>query len=175
MTIGKIGDLIAALESSQPRMRMAILQAIGSQPHKASALAEKGGVDLFAELTTRAAIPDEERIRPYYIKALLGIDDDRAFKLAKNEFLSTANPDIVLLTGEKLAAMSEAERADFFSPVILQSHNPNKRRVAANLLAYCRNLSVAVAIRTAVISDHPVTPPALTKMITFLSINNYNN
>ncbi len=159
--IRTIQDVLNALQDPSDTVRMALLQAVSAQPDKAASLALKGKVDLFNELKHLSERPGEAIIRTYYINAMLSLDDERGFVLAKEEFLATKSSDIVLLTGKKLSVLPPAERIGFFGPVVCNGKDQNKRRVAANLLAHNEDLPTRLAIQVAVIADHPVALPAL--------------
>ena len=159
--IATIADLLAALGNPQVQIRTVILQAIAGHPAKVTALAQAGEIDLFRELATLRDQPGEAGIRANYIQAMLSLDDERVFALAREEFLATDDSNIVLLTASRLAALPTAERIAFLGPVLFESADQNKRRTAANLLAHCLGLSSRLAIRVAVLSDHVVTTAPL--------------
>ncbi len=156
ISIATAADLLASLRHRDPRVRAAILQASAQQPEKVQDLAAREGVDLFGELFALRKEATESQLRPYYVQALLSMNDMRADDLATEEFLTTDNSNVILLTARKLSGLPADERIDLFGPVIMTAANQTRTRAAANLLADCQNLPVQLGIRVAASSDHQV-------------------
>lgn len=149
-------DLLEALKSPNAVMRAATLRAIIANPEKAASLGTGSGFDLFQELLQLCEATHEDSMRAGHVKALLHLDDERSLEFAKQEFLATDTTDIILLTAKTLARLPADEREALLGPVVMGSPNQTKSRAAANLLAHCRDLPTRLALRVAILSDHPV-------------------
>lgn len=156
-------DMVAALRHPDSAIRTAVLRAIMENPQAAMAYGEVNGRDLVDELL---ALCDETRgtaERWSCVCAVLSLDDPRGGEVAKEAFLTSDPPQIALLAASRLATLPAADRIAFLSPVVMGPGRQIRCRAAANLLADCRNLEPAVAIRVATLSDHEAPLPPLTE------------
>ena len=158
VTIETPEELLQALASPKPEQRVAILRAIASAPGKALQVGREEGFDLVGELL-RLYRDCRDEVRAGYVYALLGFADPRCLGLAREEFLASTDSDVILLTARRLAELPAKERIPLLTPALFSQDSRTRSRAAANLLADCRELPPAVALRVALLSDHGVPAP----------------
>ncbi|ADD69386.1 hypothetical protein Dacet_2628 [Denitrovibrio acetiphilus DSM 12809] len=157
--ISTVDGLRKALTHPEIPVRIATLREIGKSAEKVTAIAEREGEDLLQILTDLCRSAKDPVIRKAFAYAVLSLDDGTRTDFAESEFAESESDDVITLCASKLSGLSEDERLDFFTPFLLNGQSSTKARIAANLLAHSKKLSVELAVRVAVLSDHDVSVP----------------
>ncbi|MDZ7708245.1 MAG: hypothetical protein U5J97_10235 [Trueperaceae bacterium] len=155
-------DLAAALRHPEPRVRVAVLRDVASDPERLARYGGAAGRDLVGELLLLCRESAGSADRVGYAYALLQLDDPRVTTFAKHEFVHGDHAKLALVAAARLATLPAHERVATLAPVITGRYGPTRQRGAANLLADVPDLEPAVALRVALLTDHPVAPPPLT-------------
>lgn len=165
-------DSFTALESAlrhpDVEVRHTVLRAVGAAP--AAALAFQGDgrdvIDALLVLVGETRGAPEHRL---VVSTLLRFEDPRVTSLALDVFGNGRDERLALVAAARLARLEPEARVEHLAPIVMRDDQPTRVRAAANLLADIVSgaqpenaVTVEVALRVALVSDHDLSPPALT-------------
>jgi len=160
INISTVDGILHALGDPERAVQMATLKALIDKPEKVLAIIDRDGADMLSMLYDLIK-STENPTRKVYVCSLLSLDKGAYIDFAKEEFAFTTDNDVLLLAAQRLASLSEKDRIEFFAPYIMDDSHQTKTRIAANLLAYNKNMDINLAIKVAIMSDHKVSIPPL--------------
>lgn len=153
-------ELAAALRSPDASIRASLLQTINKQVDHAAATGKHINQEIIDELYLIYTEQQENLERAWYSFLLLRLNCTHSLEIARKEFVSSENNNILVLAATHLAKLPVEERVELLGPLVMDSSNPARCRAAANLLDDCMvYLEPAIALRAAVISDHDMPLP----------------
>ena len=161
MLPGSALEMQRGLRHPDRLQRASLLRAIRNDPDRALCVGQGDGWDIVDELIFLCEESKGTADRWDYVFTTLSLADERTVDLTKNEFLTTFDHRFLVMSARRLSQLPEAEKAGFFSPVIMESRETNRCRLCANVLAGRDLLETRVAIRVAAIADRPASVPAL--------------
>jgi len=152
--------LADALKNPDAAIRTRVLQAINQKIDQALAAGKSLNPEVVEELYCRYETLQGCFDATWFAFLLLRLNDSRSATVAKREFVSTDNNEILLLAAAHVARLPAAEKIDLLTPLVMAADNSARSRAAANLLDDCMaDLQPPVALRAALISDHDLTLP----------------
>lgn len=161
LRIRTIQDIIDALQSDEPAIRVSILRAIIRHPEKVAAYDAGGGWDILDELCSQARHLEESPLRTLVLGALVAYRDPRVWEIFKNELHTSAHAESLTLAARYLSGAGDDTGREILSSFLLQNNSATHARVAADAMAGYEQLSNKERIRIAMLSTGDVTPPAL--------------
>jgi hypothetical protein len=161
LRIRTIQDIIDALRSAEPAIRVSILRAIIQHPDKVAAYGASGGWDILDELCSQARNLEESPLRTLVLGALVAYKDPRVWEIFKNELHASENAETLTLAARYLSGADDDIGKEILSSFLLQDNSVTHARVAADAMAGHGQLSDRERIRVAMLSTGDVTPPNL--------------
>jgi len=152
--------LAEALRHPDAAIRTKVLQAINRKIDQALASGKSLNPEVVDELYCRYEALQGCFDATWFAFLLLRLNDSRSAAVARREFVSTDNNEILLLAAAHVARLPAAEKIELLAPLVMAADNSARSRAAANLLDDCMaDLKPAVALRAALISDHDLPVP----------------
>jgi len=161
LRIRTIRDIIDALQSDEPAIRVSILRAIIRHPEKVAAYDAGGGWDILDELCSQARNLAESPLRTLVLGALVAYRDPRVWEIFKNELHTSENAESLTLAARYLSGSGDDNGREILSSFLLQNNSVTHARVAADAMAGYEQLSDKECLRIAMLSTQVVTPPVL--------------
>lgn len=163
-TISSLEELSVCLQDDRQPIRLSALSAIYQQLIKKESKNKKIHPDLFALIYDQYKQTKDKVERLWCACILLQTSDSRRFSIAKREFFENHEGSVLIIFAEAMAQLSPSERADLFGPVVMEGKGAARQRLAANLLSDCTSiLEPDVSLRVAILSNHDIPIPELTK------------
>ena len=154
---------VRALAHPDAKVRHGVLTAVRERPGEAAALPADADGDLETALLRAHEQAPSLHERALATAALIALPGLRAARAAAQVVARERDARLMLQAAARVAELPKQERAEALLPLLDASHPPTRRRAAANLLADVDDLKPEAALRVALLSDHPVAPPALTR------------
>ena len=140
-------DIVAALESRDVPMRLALCQAAAAQPAHILAYAEAAGVDLIAAFLAAAARRESLVMRKATLGALVHFDDPRVVALFREVLMTSSESDVLRLAAQRVALDASPESRRFLRERLLSEAMPLRVRCIAGALSTARDLGAAEKLR----------------------------
>lgn len=161
LRIRTMQDIITALQSDNPTIRISILRAIIQHPEKVAVYDAGGGWDILDELCSQARNLADSPLRTLVLGALVAYKDPRVWEIFKNELHTSENAESLTLAARYLSDADDDNGREILSSFLLQNNSVTHARVAADAMAGFEQLSNKESIRIAMLSTEDVTPPDL--------------
>lgn len=156
-------DLLKGLRHPELAYRIALLRTIRNDPAQAFSLGRVDGRDVVDELLALCEKNQDQAEKWEYVFTALGFDDKRTVDLAKRVFLAAHDHRFLVMAAKRLSLLSEAEKADFLLPILLEDKNVNRCRLCANLLAGNSLMKPRACIRVSALADRPCRLPPVNR------------
>jgi hypothetical protein len=156
MLPGSALEMQRGLRHPDRLQRASLLRAIRNDPDRALCVGQGDGWDIVDELIFLCEESKGTADRWDYVFTTLSLADERTVDLTKNEFLTTFDHRFLVMSARRLSQLPEAEKAGFFSPVIMESRETNRCRLCANVwpaATFSRRALPSVWLRL------PIVPP----------------
>ena len=161
--IDGVHALTRALGHPDAKVRHGVLNAVLERPSEAAALPSDAEGDLeVALLHARDEAPSLHE-RALASAALLSLPGLRAARAATQVVARERDTRLLLQAAGRVAELPASERVEALAPLLDAAHPPTRRRTAANLLADVDDLAPETALHVAMLTDHAVEPPPLTR------------
>lgn len=154
-------DVLDALRSPDPGMRVSILRAVIRNPEKAAAYGTCEGQDIVDELCSQAESLGRSPLRMLVLSALSGYRDRRVREFFRKEVNIAEDAETITIAARYLAGEPEDDVKETLSGLLLQDNSPTHARAAADVMADFEQLSLRERIRIAMLSDRDFAPPVL--------------
>jgi hypothetical protein len=160
LVINSAEDLLAALDSGNASVVVAVLRAIALDPQKA--LSYGNGCDLATILKKRFLAARGNVFKTGYLAAMVAIDAPDYLDAYKIGFFMHDCPEVMLASASKLAERPEGEVRDFLTTALFNDAMPKQAQLAANIMSRFAELGTREAIRVALLANREdVALPAL--------------
>jgi hypothetical protein len=161
--IDGVEALARALAHPDAKIRHGVLNAVRERPGEAAALPTDADGDLEAALLQAYDAAPSLHERALAAVALLSLPGLRAARAATRVVARERDTRLLLQAASRVAELPARERVEALLPLLAADQPPTRRRAAANLLADVEDLAPEAALHVAMLADHAVEPPALTR------------
>ncbi len=157
INISSLDDLATCLKSDRLALKLNLLQKVHKQLEEGRKRGSTPHPALLDLLYDRYRQTQDKEERTWCACILLQHDAARQVMIAEEQFFAHDDNAILLLCAEVLTALSPARRAELLRLVVMEGSGATRQRLAANLLSDClEHLAADVALRVAILSDHPL-------------------
>lgn len=152
VVINTTEDILAALDSGDLGIIVAVLRAIALDPKKALSYGRSGG-NLTAELDKRFRAAKGNILKTGFFAAMTAIDAPEYLEAYKIGFFMHQCPEIMLAAASRLAERPAEQIRDFLAAALFNHAMPRQAQLAANIMSRFDDLGKQEAIRVALLAN----------------------